>query len=248
MAGKPTSFYFDELRRHEDDLHDAREDVIAPMRGFMAGAQRRIYDDARRFLEAQEANLSYADGNEARQMRELLRDATCYRGNTMQQVKGLLDELQAKVSAAVAAEREKNLRAVDERWERLAGMAEYSDLTPAQQQTLQQPFEDLKRSLQKQDLIAVIRDTVRRFDDVRYQDLLRQMTVWAMPASKSKSDGNGAGDDCVVEPRIEYISRSTLPISFDRAWLADEADVDAYLAALKQTLMQAIEEGKRVQV
>ena len=44
------------------------------------------------------------------------------------------------------------------------------------------------------------------------------------------------------------MTRASLHIAFDKAWLANAEDVDDYLAALKEALVAAIEAGKRVQV
>ena len=49
-------------------------------------------------------------------------------------------------------------------------------------------------------------------------------------------------------PPVEYVTRASLHVAFDKAWLANAQDVDAYLAALKQAMLDAIEQGKRVQV
>jgi hypothetical protein len=47
---------------------------------------------------------------------------------------------------------------------------------------------------------------------------------------------------------VEYVTQKALVVPFDKAWLADAADVDAYLALLKEAMLQVIQEGKRVQV
>ena len=252
MIQQPPVFYFTDLSQHEDDLFDDKEGVIAPLRQFMAGGQRQIFDSAQRFLTNQEPNLTYVDGDEAAAMRRLLADPTCYSGNKMQQVKSLLDAAQAKVDAVVRAERTRMFKAVDERWARLAAMSEFDELSAAQQEELKRPFEELKRTLERTTLVAVISDAVRRFDNNEYPRQLRQMTVWAAPAVEPQTgladDHHNGPADPIVEPRIEYVAKQALHVSFDRAWLADETDVDAYLAALKQALMQAIVDGKRVQV
>lgn len=252
LLHKPPVFYFTDLRRHEDALYEHKERILAPLRQFMSGSQRRIYDDAQRFLQNQDANLAYMDGNEAAQMRRLLEDPSCYLGNKMQQVKSLLDALQARVTALVEQERAKALRAVDARWERLTGMAEFGDLTASQQSQLQCPFDELKRTVERAALVAVIRDLVRRFDETAYPQQLLQMTLWAAPGPEPEPGDNGddqwAAFDPVIEQRIEYVAQRSLAVPFDKAWLVDEADVDAYLSALKRTLMQAIQNGKRVQV
>jgi hypothetical protein len=44
------------------------------------------------------------------------------------------------------------------------------------------------------------------------------------------------------------VGRAALHIPFAKPWLGNEEDVEAYLAALRKALMEAIHGGKRVQV
>ena len=46
----------------------------------------------------------------------------------------------------------------------------------------------------------------------------------------------------------EYVTRASLAVPFAKPWLGSEDDVEAYLDALKQTLLTAIREGKRIQI
>jgi hypothetical protein len=247
VTDRSYDFYLTDLRGHEDRLSDAKEDVIAPVRSFMAGQQRQIYDDARTFLATHEANLSYVAGDEAQQIRTVLADPACFRGNAMQRVKGLYDGLRAKVETVVESERARSLAAVDEIWTRLAGVAEFALLTGHQQETIQQPFNELRRSLARQTLIAVIRDQVRLFNEMRYPELLDLMTEWATPVAEPVPAGSSE-EPAVAEPRTEYVAQRNLRVDFDRAWLADEADVEEYLAALRTTLLREIEDGKRIRL
>jgi hypothetical protein len=250
VTGKPYAFYLTELRSHEDDLFTLKERTLDPLRRFLNGTQRQIYDEARQYLTAQEANFSYVDGDEAHQLQAILADHTCYNGTHMTRAKSLLDALQARVGALVHQEKAATLGKIDERWHRLAGMAEFTSLTPDQQRQLQQPFDELKRTVERQTLIAVIRDTLYRFDERTYQTLLRQMTTWAqpVPAPHAPYAAGNAPARPIAEPPIEYVTQRALPVPFDKPWLADEQDVDHYLAALKQALLQAIHDGKRIQL
>jgi len=246
VTGRPYDFYLTELARQTDALLDAKEQVLDPVRHFMSGAQKEIYASARRYLAAQEANFPHVAGDGGRQLQALLDDPQCYTGNRMIQAKSLLDGLQAQVAAVVQAEQQSALAKVEERWERLIGMAEFSDLTPVQQADLRRPFDELQRILQRQTLVAVIRDTVQRFDLDGYGRQLALMTAWSAQARRPAPDDSG--ERKVIEPTPEYVLQRTLAVPFDKPWLADEADVDAYLAALKAAMMAVLEAGKRVQV
>lgn len=170
----------------------------------------------------------------------------------MIQAKSLLDGLQAKVAAVVQTEQQTAQAKVDERWERLTGMAKIGDLTAEQQADLRRPFDELQRTLRRQTLVAVIRDTVQRFDLDGYgRQLAARMTAWSQqtrtPAPEPATTG-AVQATVVHDPPVEYVTQDGLRVTFGKAWLADEADVDAYLALLKAVMMQAIDGGKRVQV
>ena len=251
VIGKPYAFYLTELRGFEDDLFAQKEQVSDPIRRFMGGAQKQIYEDASLYLKAQEPNFSYVEGDEARQIRVILDDPAAYQGNRMAQVKSLVDALRARVAGQVDVEKVNAARAITERWERLTGMAEFGDLTADRQAQLKAPFDALARTVERQTLIAVIRDTVRRFDETGYQAALRQMTTWARPAPAPDREAGGPDGKRpvkVAEPPVEYVARSSLQITFGKARLADEQDVNDYVTVLKEALMAAIRAGKRVQM
>ncbi len=251
LVGKPYTFYLDELRQQEDDLLDMKEAVIDPIFSFMNGSQKEIYTQARTFLREQDANFSYVDGDDAAQLRQILDDPHCYRGNKIQQAKARFNNLQNAVNNRVQQEKETARAQVDERWQRLAGMSEFEALNGMQQAQLEQPFATLKQRIEGRTLIAVIKDGLRQFDETEYNNQLLKMTQWAAPpavtytSAEEKSDGEPVAEP---KPALEIVSRRMLSVAFDKALLTDEDDIDAYLAALKQTLLQAIQDGKRIQI
>jgi len=139
---------------------------------------------------------------------------------------------------------------ITERWERLVGMAEFGKLTAAQQAQLKEPFDSLGRTVERAYLVAVIRDAVRRFDETEYRAALSRMTMWSLQVSPPDKGGGTKGDITTGtdETRVEYVPQTALHIMFGKAALEDEQDVDDYLTALKEALMAAIRDGKRVQV
>lgn len=247
LIGQPYAFYLTELRRQENVLLDGKEKVLDPVRGFMRGAHKQIYDEARRFLESQEPNFLYVEGPEVGQLRAILNDPACYKGAQMTQAKTLLEGLKTKMTQQVQQEKTTAMAAIAERWVRLTNTAEFAALIPEQQTQLKRPFDGLQHTIERQTLIAVMRDTLRQFDLTSYPGLLRQMVTWAQPLPAAATPA-GIQPKVVVEPRVEYVPQYNLTVPFDKPWLADETDIDAYLTALKQAMMQAIQEGKKIQI
>ena len=250
MRGKPYSFYLTELSRHEGALLEAKENVLDPVRRFMAGQLVGIYDEARSFLREQGPNLAHVEGNRQEQLRAILDDPRCFVGNRMTEAKSLLDGLKESVAGLLRAEQSQARDKISERWERLAGMAEFGALTTEQQRGLQQPFDDLRENLGRQHLVAVVRDLLRRFDENEYPRILRRMTEWTQSAPQPDPAGGSTDEQTprVIEPPVEYVTQRALSVAYDKAWLADEADVDEYLAALREALLAQVRDGKRVQV
>ena len=76
------------------------------------------------------------------------------------------------------------------------------------------------------------------------------MVEMARPKQVEGSDtaGTGASNNQVAEPKVEYISTRKISVSFDKAWLASDTDVDEYLQKLREALLKEINEGKRIQI
>lgn len=251
LTGKPYIWYLTELSRQEDALLDLKENVIDPIRKFMGGAQKGIYDDARHFVQIQEPNFSYIEGEEHTQVIAGLIDPACFRGSRMQQVKTQLDSLKIKVDAAVKGIREKALENLRTMQKRMQEMDEYQSLPEPRRADLDKPYQDLMQDIERQQLIAVINDRLRYFEDHGYQKILARMVEMAAPKSTESGELSSSGsskDRQVKEPRIEYVNSRQLRVSYDKAWLANEADVDRYLDSLRKAMLEEISKGKRIQI
>ncbi|WP_039960748.1 BREX system P-loop protein BrxC [endosymbiont of Riftia pachyptila] len=251
LTGKPYTWYLTELVRQEDALLDMKEGVIDPIRKFMNGPQKGIFDNARQFVQTQEPNFAYIEGNEAAQVVTSLTDPGCFKGNRMQQVKTHLDSLKEKVDIAVQQARTSSVETLRTMQSRMQGMDEYQKLPEPRQAELDKPYHELAQDIERQHLIAVINDRLRYFEDQGYQKLLAKMIEMATPkpvASDDEGDSSSGKSEQVNETKIEYIHSKQVRISYDKAWLADEADVERYLESMREALLAEIRKGKRVQI
>ena len=258
IAGKPHTWYLTELFPQKDELLERKEQLIDPIRKFMSGPQKEIYQQAKSFMQNQEENFTYINGNEAGEVQALLDDPSCYKGSRMQNVKTLIDTLKVEVAGQIATEREKAVAAVSSFREKLQGTDEFAALAPDEQEQIKTSFEGFAVTVGQKSLIAVIRDALRNFEADEYPGLLSQMAAQSRTARKSNMPQGGAisGEDNgveasrverVEEARVQYISSRSIQVNFDKAWLADESDVDRYLKLVREALLDAIGKGKRIQ-
>lgn len=245
FKGHPYTFYLTELLKHEDELLEMKETVIAPVLVFWSGPQKVLYDEARQFHQAQHENFAYLDGNPGEHLHELLAARDIFQGNRMQQMRTLVEALRGQVAGLVRQEQaaaEAKLAALRAR---LTGAEEWAMLTLAQQSQIEAAFDRFQFGLQGHALIAVIRDHLRRFEEREYPQLLQQMTAWAhpQPAGGGAATGGGKG---VKEPGVQYIPSGSIRVDFDKPWLASAEDVDRYLDALRSAYHEQIARGKRI--
>jgi hypothetical protein len=131
-------------------------------------------------------------------------------------------------------------------------MSEFSTLSVEQQEKIISPFDDVIKQISDQQLIAVIRDKSRIFEESEYNRLLSQLSDWTTtPPSSDKtrelSHANN-GTFTTIELRIEYVPSKSIRVAFEKAWLADETDVDNYLKSMREALLAEIQKGKRIQL
>lgn len=93
----------------------------------------------------------------------------------------------------------------------------------------------MTEKVETQNTIAVIRDTLRSFEETEYNHLLTQIHNWVNPESTD-------------EPKIEYVSYRDIRVTFDKPFLSEISDVDSYLEKLGEVLRREIQNGKRISI
>ena len=259
LIGKPYAWYLTDFTGQEDVLLNMKESIVDPVRKFMIGPQKGIYDNAQKFIQTHESNFAYIEGNEIASVVASLTDPECFKSNRMQQIKTQVETLQEKMDAQIDAEIAKAKETVTALKGRLSGMDEFGVLNGNQREQINRPFSDFNATIERHTQIAVIRETLRRFEESEYQRLLSQMTSWAQPVptpepapesgeTTTTDEGPKPTPPAKPEPRIEYVPSRSVKVSFDKAWLADETDVERYLESMREALLEEIRKGKRIQI
>jgi hypothetical protein len=248
LASKPYNWYFSELEQYEDKLYTYKKNIISPILSFMHNnALKSIYLDAAKFIEKQSANFSYVDGSEVKQITDILVDTECYRDNKLHRLKSLVQTFNEKISDALEKERNSAKTEITTMGNRLKAMDEFAKLTLEQQRSYIEKFDILIEKINTQTLIAVISDMVDRFHERDYMQILSEIGSIANAKEEIDSATDNAGSD-VPKSKIEYISSKSIDVTYDKAWLEDENDVNRYLEKMREALLKEIKEGKRIQV
>lgn len=233
FSGKEYGYYFTELPKRGNELLDIKEDLIDPIRQFMNGQNKNIYDEASRFLQTQNPNFSAMESEKPSQLKEMLDAPDCYKGNKMKDAKALMGDLKKEVEKHIKKTRDEALAHVSKIQGQVQAMDEYSALKKEQKQEIEESFEAIQTYIQNENLISSIRDRAGRYETSEYGNLLTKITGWTQ-----KKD----------EKPVEYVSQGELGVKFEKNYLADETDVDEYLDAVKKAMLKAIKGNKRIRL
>lgn len=230
VIGKPADWYLSEFDK-ADQLMDAKENLVDPIRAFLKGQQAKIFDEAQALLNANSGNLSYVPNGSADDVNTLLADPNAFRGNKMNQLKAASETLKGLLDSNVSESRAAVKRTVEAKLVGLQSEPFYKAATEAAQKASVDSVNHLLAGLDSQNLIPVIQQTGTMFESSIYPGLIDQLTQSAAPKDA---------------PQKPTVAVATIKAAGGPAIIETEPDVDAYLAALRTALVQTINNGKRI--
>ncbi|WP_314709807.1 BREX system P-loop protein BrxC [Propionibacterium acidifaciens] len=234
---KPTEWYLEELPAHADDLLDAKENAIDPVRHFLASPQKGIYDDAMRLVGANRDNLAYLHDGQAERVQALLDDPRILRGQGINRLKETAAALRRGLGRVLDDEREKAAAVVNARVAAIRGSAAWAETTDEARAGVEDAGSSVQVRIADAASVPLIRQIANDFDEDGYTELL-SLVETARPHREQGSDEPAAPPRPIVPIRRLPRPRARL--------LRTTADADAYLEELRAILHEAIDSGKQV--
>ena len=233
VTGKPDDWYLTDFDLG-DDLLDAKESLIDPIQAFLNGPQRSIYDDAAAFLTTHSSNLSYLQADSDEAVRNALVDPNAFRGNRMAQLKQATDKLRTQINAMVASNRTDVTTAIEGRKAELVASADYAKATTAAQESVLREIDQEILRVGSQNQIALIRELGQALSRASTQDC----SISSVPLRRAAT--------MTRHLRSQDVSVKTVSAVGVTGVLESEEDIDRYLAALRNALIQTLNDGKRI--
>ncbi|MDZ7860943.1 MAG: BREX system P-loop protein BrxC [Candidatus Krumholzibacteriota bacterium] len=228
-TGKSYKYYLLELPEQHGELLRLKEQVIDPVRHFMSGSPLKIYDDISEFLKLQGPNLDYLEGEEKEELKGILNDPECFRGDSMRRAKKLKSDLEKRIGKLREEELEAALKILHDLRDNLKEENEFKELSADDEEKLLNPFKNFESELKQKSLISMIRERIDDFKKIKYPGILKNMSEMA-------------GE----KKELKYVTFSKIRIDFNKTQLKNRQDLEEYVAALRRAVEKALEEGKRI--
>ena len=239
VMGHDAEWYLDQIPAHTDELLDAKQNAIDPVRQFLNGSQRTIYDDAVHLLSERKDTLRYLKTEEASRVESLLADQNVFRGQRMKHLKDATGELRAATDRLLTDERSSAADLIHERANDLRGSAAWEQATDATRTKVDHEVNTATQQVVEAVSVPVIRQLAREFDEESYDNLLA-----TLEADRHEAKTNPQ-TSAPTPPAPVVVPLKRLPRPRQRV-LRTSADVDAYIDELRGILHNAVVSGKQV--
>ena len=221
-------FYTDEFRRMSESLLDAKDDTVDPIVKILKGPQKAVLASAQKLLSEEALNLGFINGGDAANLKGLMESETVHKNGGLLQVKALTDSISVRIKDLVQSEKSKATKILAELQEQFHASAEYQGATGAAREKVDVAFASMEAQLGEARVVSVIRDHVNTFRNIRYAELLNQLTA----RSEAK--------------RATYKNIQILTVPVAKRTLESADDVRAYLSALEKVMTDEIAQGNRI--
>jgi len=216
----------------EKEILELKEETLDPIKQFMNGGQRDIYDRLRAFEGYNQANFSYIEAEEKQVISQVKEDPTPYLGSAMKDAKEAMDTIEGRVKKEIERERALTIEKIQEKMEDLKAKSEFDPLSGSQKTQVMEPLKRVQTQAAAERFIGNLKDIQNSLGDL-YTDQLNLMIKLSTPKE-------------AAEPKRQFIKQSNIRTSFRKKELESEEDVDEYLQSLREAMVGQIEKNRNI--
>ena len=220
------------IKSVEHEILNLKEDILDPIKQFMNGGQRDIYDRLIAFESYNQANFSYIDAEEKQVISDVEEDNKPFRGSAMKEAKEAMDTLEDRVKIKLEGEKEATEVRVRKRLDDLKSRSEFAELSSKQQSRVTEPFESKLRQIEDERFIGNLKNIRTELGDL-YTKQLNLMIDLSTPDEETK-------------PKRKFIKQSNIHASYSKKELETEEDVEDYLQSLREAMVKHIQKNHNI--
>ncbi|MCP9932695.1 BREX system P-loop protein BrxC [Cyanobium sp. Candia 9D4] len=234
MARKDDGYLLNQLGTFKNSWLDAEEDLLTPLKQFLNGNQKAVYDEVRAFELRYGDEFADLPAEQVAPLRMLLESDKPYAGGLIPQAKSAIVELQRQLAERLAEAKAKALEQISEQEGRLKATADFQKLDTSQQDQVLAATAAAKSDVAaaSQPGRALLRVNRYRAEEVPKQ--LQRMAALAAPA-----------DTSTAAP-ITVVAASALRVNCLLSQITNEAELGQWLEAMRAAAQAELDQGHRI--
>lgn len=259
VKDKPAGWFLGEMdTATREAMTDGREDQLDPVRPWWRGPGRAAHDAAADMLRDEAANLAQANPARVVALEAALAAPDAHKGEGGRRLREVQDALRREIDGAVTQARAEATKAVTGLMERVRAAPDFATASADIRAAVERDGAATLSTIASARLVAVARDDAARFQAQTYPRLLAMLAPAPAPVTgqagieseSARVEGSSVRERSArgYDPGNGFVAAHALTTGFVKPYLADEADVDAYLSALGGAMRAAVATGKRITV
>ncbi|MGB5134301.1 MAG: BREX system P-loop protein BrxC [Prochlorococcaceae cyanobacterium] len=234
MAKKDDGYLLNQLTTFKDSWLDAEEDLITPLKQFLNGNQKTVFDEVRAFELRYGDEFADLPTEQVTPLRMLLESDKPYAGGLIPQANSAMAELQRHLSERLAEAKAKALQEISEQEARLKATADFQQLDTSQQEQVLAATAAAKADVEaaSQPGRALLRVNRYRAEEVPKQ--LQRMAALAAPA------------DTPTAAPIKVVAASALKVNCALSQITNSQELQQWLDALRASAQAELDQGHRI--
>jgi hypothetical protein len=234
MAKKDDGYLLNQLGSFKDCWLDAEEDLLTPLKQFLNGNQKSVYDQVRAFEARYGDDLADLPADLVAPLRTLLASDRPYAGGLLPQASNAMTELQKQLEQRLQQAQAKALQEISEQEARLKADADFQKLDPEQQAEVLAPTAAAKSDVQGSTKpgTALLRLNRYRSDEVPKQ--LQRLAALATPPEIGPA------------APVTVVAASALKVHCPLSQITNSHELQQWLDALRASAQAELDQGHRI--
>jgi hypothetical protein len=234
MAKKDDGYLLNQLESFKASWLDAEEDLLTPLKQFLNGNQKTVFDEVRAFELRYGDEFADLPAEQVAPLRMLLESDKPYAGGLIPQAKSAIAELQKQLGERLAAAKAKALEEISEQEARLKATKDFQKLETSKQEQVLAATEAAKTDVEaaSQPGRALLRVSRYRNDEVPKQ--LQRMAALVAPPDRPTPE------------LIKVVPASALKVNCPLSQITNSQELQQWLDALRASAQAELEQGHRI--
>jgi hypothetical protein len=234
MAKKDDGTLLNQLNTFKDSWLDAEEDLLTPLKQFLKGNQKSVYDQVKAFEARYGDELADLPADLVAPLRTLLASDRPYAGGLIPQATTAITELQQQLEQRLLQAQAQALHEISEQEARLKADVDFQKLDPEQQVEVLAPTAAAKSDVQGSTKpgTALLRLNRYRSDEVPKQ--LQRMAALAAPPDRPTPEV------------IRVVPASALKVNCPLSQITNHVELQQWLDALRAAAQVELDQGHRI--
>lgn len=242
ISEKDYNYVLEELDSFEGELLDAMDDLLDPIKGFIAGEQRQVYDEVMDFMNRNQGNLTQIDPSQITTLLSVQNHPTPYRGTLLSNAKGELQVAQAAIEASLRQEKEAALQKLQEAENRIKISPDFVQLDPVDQIRILELSEKKRQEISSSRIVLGVQSLINEYEQTVYPSQLQKAASLVQQQQTPPSDQpQGIKVD---EPK--YKPSRQIRANCALTYISDEQQLDEWLASLREAALEELKKGYRI--